>query len=183
MVGLRSDRELAWSRVRRGTRTGGGTRATGGPVKPNTNHRITRDIVSAAALPVRHEPGAEIRVFSGTSGSATTPTRNYAPVAMVEVRLEPHANVEQELPPGYNAFVVILEGGGTLRSSSTAVRADQVARLTPSDGASTVAFAGGDQGLRALLFAGLPQRSVRSGRLEERSRSSVACAERDGRPV
>ena len=46
-----------------------------------------------AALPVRREPGVEVRVFSGTSGSATAPTRNYAPVTMVEVRLEPQAVV------------------------------------------------------------------------------------------
>src|SRR4051794_10610214 len=40
--------------------------------------------LQADALPVRREPGAEIRVFSGASGPVTAPTRNYAPVTMVE---------------------------------------------------------------------------------------------------
>jgi hypothetical protein len=46
VMGLRPDGELAGSRVRRGVRLTGGTRATGGPVKPNANHGIARDIMS-----------------------------------------------------------------------------------------------------------------------------------------
>ena len=40
MVRLRSDGELTWSAFRRGARLTGGTRATGGSVKPNANHGI-----------------------------------------------------------------------------------------------------------------------------------------------
>ena len=39
-VRLRSDGELGWSAFRRGARRTGGTRATGGSVKPDANHRI-----------------------------------------------------------------------------------------------------------------------------------------------
>lgn len=45
----------------------------------------------AAALPVRHEPGAGISVFSGSSGSVTAPTMNHAPVTMVEAKVQPDA--------------------------------------------------------------------------------------------
>lgn len=114
--------------------------------------------LKAAELPVRREAGAELRVFSGASGSAKAPTRNYAPVTMIEVRLEPHANVEQELPPDYNGFVVVLEGSGAIGSSSAAVTEEQVAWLTRSEEASTIALAGGDEGMRALLYAGQPLR-------------------------
>jgi ClpX C4-type zinc finger/AAA domain (Cdc48 subfamily) len=41
------------------------------------------------AMPVRREPGAEVRVFSGSSGGVTAPTKNYVPVTMVELRLDP----------------------------------------------------------------------------------------------
>src|SRR5580658_6015066 len=64
----------------------------------------------AADLPVRREPGARIRVFSGKSGDAVAPTRNHAPVTMLEIQLEAGANVRQELPADYNAFLVVLEG-------------------------------------------------------------------------
>jgi redox-sensitive bicupin YhaK (pirin superfamily) len=109
-------------------------------------------------LPVRREPGAEIRVFSGASGPAKSSTGNHTPVTMVEVRLEPHAGVEQDLPAGFNAFAVVLDGGGTIGSPAVAIKGGQVAWLTPSDELSTISFNAGDQGMRALLFAGQPLR-------------------------
>jgi quercetin 2,3-dioxygenase len=112
----------------------------------------------AATLPVHHEPGAEMRVFSGASAGVTAPTPNYAPVTMVEIRLQPGARIEQDLPADDNGFVVVLEGGGAIGSSAAGVGAGEVAWLTHSVDASTVAFASGDQGLRALLFAGKPLR-------------------------
>jgi len=45
MVDLQPDRELPGSRVRRSARPAGGTRATGGPVKPDADDRIARHIV------------------------------------------------------------------------------------------------------------------------------------------
>jgi redox-sensitive bicupin YhaK (pirin superfamily) len=110
----------------------------------------------AASLPVRREAGAEIRVFSGKSGSAEAATTNHTPVTMVELRLEPHAQIEQEIPAGFNAFVVVLGGGGKIASSSTDVKVGNLVWLTPNEGASTAAFAAGEEGLRALLFAGKP---------------------------
>jgi hypothetical protein len=75
---------------------------------------------------------------------------------MVELRLEPGAEVEQALPAGYNGFVVVLEGAGAVGSSAAAVDAGQVAWLTRSDEASVATFRAADRGFRALLFAGRP---------------------------
>src|SRR5712691_1764902 len=44
VVGLGPDGQLPWGIFGRGTRTAGGTYATGGPVKADTNDRIARDI-------------------------------------------------------------------------------------------------------------------------------------------
>lgn len=110
----------------------------------------------AASVPVRREPGVEARVLSGASGSAVSATLNHAPVTMVEMRLEPGATFKQELPSGYNGFIVMLEGSGAVGSSAAAVRAGQIAWLTKSDAASVIDLAGGADGLRAILFAGLP---------------------------
>jgi redox-sensitive bicupin YhaK (pirin superfamily) len=112
--------------------------------------------ILADEVPVRHEAGAEIRVFSGASGELKSPTQNHAPVTMVEIRLQPGAQVEQDLPAGYNGFVVVLEGGGVIGSSSVRVAASQVSWLTPSKESSVVSFTGSEHGLRAILFAGLP---------------------------
>jgi redox-sensitive bicupin YhaK (pirin superfamily) len=112
--------------------------------------------IRADAVPVRHEAGAEMLVFSGTSGAVKSPTRNHAAVTMVELRVQSGAQVEQDLPAGYNGFVVVLEGSGAIGSSSAAVAAGQIAWLTACEDASNVSFTGGDRGLRAILFAGLP---------------------------
>jgi quercetin 2,3-dioxygenase len=77
---------------------------------------------------------------------------------MVEIRLQPGAQAEQDLPADYNGFVVFLEGGGAIGSSSTPVAAGQVALLTPSEDANVVSFTGGEHGLRAILFTGRPLR-------------------------
>jgi quercetin 2,3-dioxygenase len=114
----------------------------------------------AADLPLRREPGAEIRVFSGRSGDAIAPTRNYAPVTMLEIHLEAAAHVRQELPADYNAFIVVLEGDGLIGGDQSRVRTGDVVWLTRTDDAavSEVEIAGGTAPLRALLFAGRPLR-------------------------
>jgi quercetin 2,3-dioxygenase len=112
------------------------------------------------AVPVRREPGAEIRVFSGSSGGVTAPTTNFVPVTMVEFRLEPGAWVRQDLPADYNAVVVVLEGAGALGREGAPVKAGDVAWLTRGEDASPseAAIQAGDPPLRALLYAGRPLR-------------------------
>jgi redox-sensitive bicupin YhaK (pirin superfamily) len=123
-------------------------------VEPRTQNLV------AADLPLRREPGARIRVFSGKSGDVVAPTRNYAPVTMLEIQLEAAARVRQELPADYNAFIVVLEGDGLVGSEQSPVHAGDVVWLTRTDddGVSEVEIAGGTAPLRALLFAGRPLR-------------------------
>ncbi len=112
------------------------------------------------AVPVRREPGVEARVFSGESGGVGAPTKNFAPVTMVEFRLEPHAWVRQDLPADYNAVVVVLDGAGALGAEGASIGAGDVAWLTRRDDAarSETAIQAGDKPLRALLYAGRPLR-------------------------
>ena len=112
------------------------------------------------AVPVRREQGAQVRVFSGSSGGVTAPTTNIAPVTMVEFRLEPGAWVRQDLPADYNAVVVVLEGAGALGKEGAPVKAGDVAWLTRGEDASPseAAIQAGDKPLRALLYAGRPLR-------------------------
>lgn len=112
----------------------------------------------ADAVPVRREHGAEVRVFSGSSAGVTSPTQNYAAVTMVEIRLQPGARIEQDLPADYNGFVVMVEGSGAIGVSGTETGRGDVVWLTHSAEPSAITFAGGDQGMRALLFAGKPLR-------------------------
>ncbi len=107
--------------------------------------------LTAETVPVRHEPGVEVRVFSGSSGNVRAPTLNHAPVTMLELRIDPAATFRQELPPGDNAFLVILEGAGKV--GGRAVNTGDVVFLERVEVASVVRLEGA---LRALLFSGRP---------------------------
>ena len=61
-------------------------------------------------MPVRSVPGAEARVYSGRSGDVVAKTVNAAPVTLIDLRLEPNAVFEQDLPSSYNGFVFVVEG-------------------------------------------------------------------------
>ncbi len=114
--------------------------------------------LTAARTRKRNLPGAEVTVFSGTSGDVAAPTRNHAKVTMVEVRLEPHSAFEQELPADSNCFVVVLDGEGLIGSSSAPVRPGQVAWLVREATESKVRVESGDRPFRIILFAGTPLR-------------------------
>jgi len=54
-------------------------------------HRVADEgdlLLAELAVPVRRQPGVEVRVFSGASGGVTGPTKNFVPVTMVEIRLD-----------------------------------------------------------------------------------------------
>ena len=116
--------------------------------------------LAGANVPVRREPGAEIRVFSGSSGGVTAPTRNFTPVTMVEMRLEPGASVTQDLPADYAAFAVVLAGEGAMGADARPVKSGDVVWLTRNEtpDPSEAVFRAGETPLRTLLFAGRPLR-------------------------
>ncbi len=110
------------------------------------------------AVPVRRQPGVEVRVFSGASGGVIAPTKNFVPVTMVEIRLDQGASVRQDLPADYNTVIVVLEGEGSISAEAKFVTAGDVAWLTRDDTgkAFEVAIRAGGRPLRALLYAGRP---------------------------
>jgi redox-sensitive bicupin YhaK (pirin superfamily) len=88
----------------------------------------------------------------------TSSTQNYAPVTMVEIRLQSNAHFEQELPADYNGFVVMLEGRATIGAAKTIAGAGDVAWLTRSAEPSLVTLTAGAEGARVILYAGKPLR-------------------------
>jgi quercetin 2,3-dioxygenase len=119
-----------------------------------------QDLVGQA-MPIRREPGAEVVVYSGTSATIVSTTKNHVPVTMLKLCLLAGARVQQGLPGDYNAFVVVLDGAGYIGADRTPVRQGEVAWLTFNDSSlmteTTFAAVGGER-LEALLFAGRPLR-------------------------
>jgi redox-sensitive bicupin YhaK (pirin superfamily) len=109
------------------------------------------------SVPVRHEDGAEIRVYSGSSGGLQSGTRNHVPVTMVEINLEPHASAEQDIPASYNGFAFVIDG--SVQIGDTVLNTGQVGWLDrPSaTGTSVLRMAADESGARLILYAGQPQ--------------------------
>ncbi|MBZ4330950.1 pirin family protein [Corallococcus sp. AS-1-12] len=112
-----------------------------------------------AELPVRREPGVEVRLYSGTSGTVRSATKNYVPVTLAELRLEPGASIAQDLPASYNGFFYVLEGEVAVGPDRRALRPGQVGWLDrPVSGGDSVVHVTGTTRARVLLYAGQPQR-------------------------
>jgi quercetin 2,3-dioxygenase len=114
--------------------------------------------IAGDAAPVRREAGVEARVYSGTSGSAQATTHNYVPVTLVDIRLQPGARFEQELPDSYNGFFYLLEGAISVGGERTRLTEGQVGWLAEAEpnasGVTTTRVIGGDDGAWVMLYAG-----------------------------
>ena len=115
-------------------------------------------MIRKASVPVRTEPGAVARLYSGSTGGLRSATRNHAPVTLVDLRLDANASFEQELPLSYNGFVYVVEGSARVGGASL-LEAGQVGWLDRPSGSDvgTLKFAAGQRGARIVLYAGEPQ--------------------------
>ena len=114
--------------------------------------------VARDSAPVRQERGVEARVYSGISGSAHSRTHNYVPVTLVDIRLEPGAKFNQDLPDSYNGFLYVLDGVVSVGEDRTQLTTGQVGWLAlpevESSALNTVSITGGADGARVMLYAG-----------------------------
>jgi quercetin 2,3-dioxygenase len=113
------------------------------------------EIIRSDAVPVVHRGDAEARLYSGTSGSASSPTRNRVPTTMIDLSLEPNARFEQDLPPAYNGFIYMLDG--SVRIGGDVLAASQVGWIAPPS-SRELAIAAQYNGARLVLYAGQPLR-------------------------
>lgn len=132
-------------------------------------------------MPIREEKGANIRVFSGSSGNKASETKNHVPVTMVEINLDPDSNVTQELPGDYNGFIYVLEGDGLFGQTETPGKAGEILWLGPSEKKGSVINITSKTTLRVLLYAGRPiqERIVAKGPFVMNSEEEIRQAYKD----
>jgi quercetin 2,3-dioxygenase len=111
------------------------------------------EIIRGNAVPVVRHAGGEARLYSGTSGSASSPTRNRVPTTMIDLSLEPNATFEQALPPASNGFFYLLDG--SVQVGGDPLAASQVGWIGPSS-SRELAISAQDDGARLVLYAGQP---------------------------
>jgi redox-sensitive bicupin YhaK (pirin superfamily) len=111
-------------------------------------------VIRRAGAPAIRAPGAEGRLYSGTSGLLTAPTRNRVPVVMLDLSLAPGAAFEQDVPATHSGFVYVLDGEVAIRDG--VVSAGQVGWLAPSAATAVAFVARGRHLARLVLYTGRP---------------------------
>lgn len=119
---------------------------------PPAFQEIRRD-----SLPVRREPGAELRLYSGSSGDISSPTSNYVPVTLAEIQLKPQASITQVLDRAYNGFLYVLEGQIQVGEQTLTQEAMGWLDRPEGTGESELNITAGENGARVLLYAGQMQ--------------------------
>lgn len=116
-------------------------------------------VIDSGVIPVRREPGVEVRVYSGRSGSARSATRNHVPVTLAEIAMDVGASVDQDVPISYNGFVFVIRGSVRIGDDSTRLGTGQVGWLDRprGEGTSLVSIRAGEEDARVVLYAGQPQ--------------------------
>ena len=128
---------------------------------PKSQRWTTPDFqdVHAPSIPVRREPGVEVRLYSGASGEFRSRTRNHVPVTLAEIAMDAGAVFEQDVPASYNGFVYVIEGAANVGSNAAPLSTGQVGWLDRPEGggSSLLRFAAGEHGVRLVFYAGQPQ--------------------------
>ena len=111
------------------------------------------------AVPVRHENGVEVRIYSGASGNLQSATRNYVPVIITESVIGAHATIDQDIPLSFNGFIYVIRGSIEVADSAMLVKTGQVGWLDrpAGKGTSVLSMTAGEEGARVVLYAGYPQ--------------------------
>jgi hypothetical protein len=118
-------------------------------VAPRFKHVPREDV------PVRREPGVEVRVYSGASGGIHVPSHTYLPMTMVDIRMAPNTVFEQEVPSSYNGFLYPLDGQLVIDGSpSQRLSVGQIGWLEFGGASTTVRLTAGEGGSRVLLYSG-----------------------------
>jgi hypothetical protein len=163
--GLLETGDAAWMTAGRGLVHNEGVKATGRArvlqlwiMLPKAERSADPElqIIHAGELPVRREPGAEARLYSGSTGTLHSPTRNRVPVTMVDFALEPNAAIVQDVPSAYSGFLYVIDGAANVGSAH--LEATDVGWIGPDTGTSThLNIQAGEAGARIVLYVGEPQ--------------------------
>ncbi len=104
-------------------------------------------------MPVKHDRGITIRLYSGRMAGLEAPTHNVVPVTMAEILLEASRSVTLDIAPEHQGFLYLLEGSGRLGANAHPADTGTVCWMSTAGDTLTIEA---ESPLRALIWTGRP---------------------------
>ena len=112
-----------------------------------------------ANAPAADSNGVKTVLYSGSFAGLHSPVRNYVPLIVADIRLQPGASLAESLPASYNAFLYVIEGNVAVGDDRKVLKINQIGWLSrgAAGESSELIVAAGTEGARVVLYAGEPQ--------------------------
>lgn len=116
-------------------------------------------LLSAGDAPVIDGPGIRLRILAGEFGGQSSPLETPEPILIVDGSVDGDARTDLPLPPGWNLWLYVREGGlsasdpETLGSDGVTLSANEAVAVSTAEG-GTVALRPSAAGARFVAIAG-----------------------------
>ena len=109
-------------------------------------------------VPTLSENGVQIKLYSGSLSGLTSPVKNYVPIIIADVTIEPVITTIQQIPANFNTFLYVLKGSVKVGEDEKLLSQEQVGwlNLVGNDQLSELKLKAGEKGVRFVLYAGKP---------------------------
>jgi len=113
---------------------------------------------SLQQVPKKSEDGLEVKLYSGSFAGLTSTLKNYTPVIIADVTIEPGVTTIQQIPANFNTFLYVLEGSVKIGDDQKVLSHDQVGWLDlyKNEEPSELILSAGQDGVRFVMYSGKP---------------------------
>lgn len=115
--------------------------------------------ISLEHVPQKSENGLHVKVYSGSFAGLHSPVKNYVPVIIADIKMQPGISTVQQVPASYNGFLYVIEGSIQVGEDKTLLQHDQVGWLDrfANTTESELILTASETGARFVLYAAQPQ--------------------------
>src|SRR3954454_22079305 len=102
--------------------------------------------------------GECIKLYSGSLAGLNSPIKNYVPMVIADIAVEPGVTTVLDIPANFNTFLYVLDGSVLVGEDIRGLNKYQVGWLdiATDDATSELELKAGKNGVRFALYSGKP---------------------------